>query len=92
MQCYGIDILSPANGLNLITTAMLYLAGSTLVLIVVSIYLSYVLPGEYGVRKSPFFPLIGGWIDLGTDGPRTNECVFKTSLSLNKNKTSKIMS
>ena len=60
MQCYGIDILSPTNGLNLITTAMLYLAGSTLVLIVVSIYLSYVLPGEYGVRKSPFFPLIGG--------------------------------
>ena len=90
MQCYGIDILSPANGLNLITTAMLYLAGSTLVLIVVSIYLSYVLPGEYGVRKSPFFPLIGGWIDLGTDGPRTSE--FKTSLSLNKIKTSKVKS
>ena len=59
MHCYGIDTLSPTNGLNLVTTAMLYLAGSTLVLIVISIYLSYVLPGEYGVRKSPFFPLIG---------------------------------
>ena len=59
MQCYGIDALSPTNGLNLVTTAMLYLAGSTLVFILASIYLSYVLPGEYGVRKSPFFPLIG---------------------------------
>lgn len=58
-QCYGIEILSPKGGLNLVTTAILYLAGSTVLLLFVSLYLSYVLPTEYGVRKSPFFPLIG---------------------------------
>lgn len=55
MNCYGIDILS---GLNLVTTAMLYLVGSTVALMLASVYLSYVLPSEYGIRKSPFFPLI----------------------------------
>jgi len=64
MQCYGIDILSPVGGLNLVTTAMLYLGGSTVALIFITIYISYVLPGEYGVRKSPFFPLIGEWRNL----------------------------
>lgn len=59
MQCYGIDTLSPVGGLNLVTTAMLYLGLSTIGLIVVSVYLSFVLPSEYGVRKSPFFPIIG---------------------------------
>ena len=59
MQCYGIDILSPSGGLNLVTTAMLYLGGSTIVLMFVSVYLSFVLPSEYGVRKNPFFPIIG---------------------------------
>ena len=54
-----MDILSPKGGLNLVTTAILYLAGSTVLLMFVSVYLSYVLPTEYGVRKSPFFPLIG---------------------------------
>ena len=34
----------------------MYLAGSTVLLMFVSVYLSYVLPSEYGVRKSPFFP------------------------------------
>ena len=59
MQCYGIDILSPSGGLNLVTTAMVYLGGSTVVLMIVSVYLSFVLPSEYGVRKNPFFPIIG---------------------------------
>ena len=59
MQCYGIDILSPSGGLNLVTTAMLYLGGSTIALMFVSVYLSFVLPSEYGVRKNPFFPIIG---------------------------------
>ena len=59
MQCYGIDILLPSGGLNLVTTAMLYLGGSTIVLMFVSVYLSFVLPSEYGVRKNPFFPIIG---------------------------------
>jgi hypothetical protein len=59
MQCYGIDILSPSGGLNLVTTAMLYLGGSTIALMFISVYLSFVLPSEYGVRKNPFFPIIG---------------------------------
>ena len=59
MQCYGLDILSPSGGLNLVTTAMLYLGGSTIALMFISVYLSFVLPSEYGVRKSPFFPIIG---------------------------------
>lgn len=42
----------------MVTTAILYLAGVTVLLIFVSIYLSFVLPGEYGVRKSPFFPIL----------------------------------
>ena len=58
-QCYTIDILSASDGLNLVTTAILYLTGSTILLLLVSIYLSYVLPSEFGVRKSPFFPIIG---------------------------------
>jgi ABC-type multidrug transport system ATPase subunit len=57
-RCYGIDELSSANGLNLLNTAILYLTGSTILLLLVGIYLSYVLPSEYGVRKSPFFPII----------------------------------
>lgn len=59
MQCYGTDILSPSQGLNLVTTAMTYLAGSTVALMIISVYLSFVLPSEYGVRKNPFFPIIG---------------------------------
>ena len=59
MRCHGIGVLDPTNGLNLVTTSMMYLGWSTIALIFVSIYLSYVLPSEYGVRKSPFFPLIG---------------------------------
>ncbi len=59
MRCYGIDVFSAHNGLNLVTTAMLYLGVSTIVLFIISVYLSYVLPGEYGVRKSPFFPITG---------------------------------
>ena len=59
MQCYGIDILSPAGGLNLVTEAMVYLVGSTVGLMIISVYLSFVLPSEYGVRKNPFFPIIG---------------------------------
>ncbi len=59
LQCYGLDILSPMHGLNLVTTGMVYLVGSSVVLMVASVYLSYVLPGEYGVKKSPFFPIIG---------------------------------
>ena len=64
MQCYGIDILSPSGGLNLVTTAMVYLGGSTVVLMIVSVYLSFVLPSEYGVRKNPFFPIIGQLLKL----------------------------
>lgn len=59
MQCYGINTLSPVGGLNVVTTAMLYLGLSTIGLMFVSVYLSFVLPSEYGVRKSPFFPIIG---------------------------------
>lgn len=58
-RCYGISTLNLANGLNIVTTALLYLAGSTVLLMILSIYLSYVLPSDYGVRKSPFFPIIG---------------------------------
>ncbi|CAI8001111.1 ABC transporter A family member 7, partial [Geodia barretti] len=57
-SCFSVTILDPTQGLNLVTTAMLYLGLDTLVLLVLSVYLSYVLPGDYGVRKSPFFPLI----------------------------------
>jgi ABC-type multidrug transport system fused ATPase/permease subunit len=57
-SCLSVTILDPTQGLNLVTTAMLYLGLETLVLLVLSVYLSYVLPGDYGVRKSPFFPLI----------------------------------
>ena len=32
---------------------------SSLVTMVMSVYLSHVLPSEYGVRKSVFFPIIG---------------------------------
>ena len=32
---------------------------SSLVTMVISVYLSYVLPSEYGVTKSPIFPIIG---------------------------------
>ena len=56
LQCFSLSILSD---LNLTTTALLYLIGSTLCLIVLSPYFSAVLPSEYGVRKSPFFPIIG---------------------------------
>ena len=62
LRCFGIDDLSPADGLNMFTTALLYIGGSTVALIFISIYLSYVLPSEYGVRKSPFFPLIGQFL------------------------------
>ena len=58
-RCYGLDILNPVNGLNIVTTALLYLAGSTVALMLLSMYLSYVLPSDYGVRKSPFFPITG---------------------------------
>ena len=58
-SCYPISILDPTEGLNVVTTAMLYLGLDTLVILVASMYLSYVLPGEYGVRMSPFFPIIG---------------------------------
>ena len=43
----------------MVTTAMLYLGLDTVVFLAASVYLSYVLPGDYGVRKSPFFPIIG---------------------------------
>ena len=56
MRCYGLDTLT---SLNIVTTAFLYLLGSTVVIMIVSVYLSYVLPSTYGVRKSPFFPIIG---------------------------------
>ena len=59
LRCYGIDTFTVGSGLNLVTTAMLYLIGSTIVLMILSVYLSYVFPGEYGVKKSPFFPIIG---------------------------------
>ena len=41
------------------TTALLYLGLDTVAIFIISIYLSVVLPGDFGVRKSPFFPLIG---------------------------------
>ena len=65
LQCYSLDILSTSGGLNLVTTAILYLAGVTVLLIFVSIYLSFVLPGEYGVRKSPLFPILGELLCTG---------------------------
>ena len=64
-SCFSVTILDPTQGLNLVTTAMLYLGLETLVLLVLSVYLSYVLPGDYGVRKSPFFPLIGMYNEIG---------------------------
>ena len=66
MQCYGIDILSPSGGLNLVTTARLYLGGSTIALMFVSVYLSFVLPNKYSVRKKPFFTIIGRLSKFGT--------------------------
>ena len=59
MHCYDNSSLSPTHGLNVVTTAMVYMAGSTVVLMLLSVYLSYVLPGNYGVRRSPLFPVIG---------------------------------
>ena len=60
MQCYGFDILAPEDGqLSLVATAMVYIAGSTVLMMILSVYLSFVLPSVYGVRKSPFFPIIG---------------------------------
>ena len=59
MRCYTVDIFTDDNGFNVVTIGMLYLGISTVVLFVLSIYLSYVFPGEYGVRKSPFFPITG---------------------------------
>ncbi len=47
------------GGLSLVATALVYLAGSTILLMVLSVYLSFVLPSSYGVRKSPFFPILG---------------------------------
>ena len=58
-SCYSATILDPTDGLNLVTTAMMYLWLDTVVILVLSIYLSYVVPGDYGVRKSPFFPIMG---------------------------------
>ena len=58
-SCYSATILDPSQGLNLVTTAMLYVGVDTVVILVASGYLSYVLPGDYGVKRSPFFPLIG---------------------------------
>lgn len=34
-------------------------AGSSLLFNLLGAYLAFVLPQEYGVRKSPFFPIIG---------------------------------
>ncbi len=58
-QCYDASILSATNGLSLLSISLLYLGLSTLVLMFIGFYLSYVLPSEYGVRKNPFFPIIG---------------------------------
>ena len=58
-SCYPATILDPTQGLHLVTTAMLYLGLDTLVILVLSVYLAHVMPGEYGVRRSPFFPIIG---------------------------------
>ncbi len=41
MRCYGIDVFSAHNGLNLVTTAMLYLGVSTIVLFIISEVLPY---------------------------------------------------
>jgi ABC-type multidrug transport system ATPase subunit len=57
-SCYSIAVFDPTQGLNLVTTAMLYIGVDTIVILLVSMYLSYVLPGDYGVRKSPFFPIM----------------------------------
>jgi ABC-type multidrug transport system ATPase subunit len=54
MQCYDISIL---GSLNLFTQGLLYLLGTSILSFLLSAYLSYVLPSEYGIRKSPFFPL-----------------------------------
>ena len=40
------------GGLSLVATALVYLAGSTVLLMILSVYLSFVLPSSYGVRKS----------------------------------------
>ena len=56
LRCYNINIL---GSVNIVTEAMLYIVGATVVLMVLSVYLSYVLPSDYGVRRSPFFPIIG---------------------------------
>ncbi|XP_065901227.1 ABC transporter A family member 9-like isoform X2 [Dysidea avara] len=57
-QCYSSYMLKPCDS-NLFLPAWLYLMLSSLVTMVMSMYLSYVLPSEYGVRKSVFFPIIG---------------------------------
>jgi hypothetical protein len=56
LRCYDINILA---SVNIVTVAIFYIVGSTVVLMVLSVYLSYVLPSAYGVRRSPFFPIIG---------------------------------
>ena len=66
MQCYRLDIFLPSSGLNLVTTAMLYLGSSTIALMFVSVYLSFILPSEYGIQKNPFFPIIGRLSKFGT--------------------------
>ena len=58
-QCYGASVLSVSNGIELLSISLIYLGASTVVLMLLSFYLSYVLPSEYGVRKNPFFPIIG---------------------------------
>ena len=60
-ECYDVTELSAINGLTLLSVGLIYLSGSTILLLFISFYLSYVLPTEYGVRKSPFFPLIGNY-------------------------------
>ncbi|XP_065901244.1 ABC transporter A family member 9-like [Dysidea avara] len=56
-HCYSSYMLKPRES-NLLPPAMLYLVLSSAATMVVSVYLSHVLPSEYGVRKNVFFPII----------------------------------
>ena len=63
MHCYDISALSPAHGLNMVTTVMVYMAGSTVVLMLLSVYLSMCCLATTGSGGHvPLFPVIGEFI------------------------------